>query len=247
VKPYLLPWRHRQRGFLINPYALAVTGGGPTDPSFANVVSLLHFNGADGGTTFTDQKGKTWTASGTPTTSTAQFVYGTASLLDATAQSHIVTASHADFGYGTGDWTIEFWFRPSSLSGGAQGLYDQRTAGGQPRPCIFTLGGGDLRYHASGADRITAPGGTIVVNTWAHIAVCKVSGTTRMFKDGTQVGSNYTDAINYETSGAMIGNFGDQPANTFGTVGNYDDFRATKGVGRYAANFTAPPAQFPDS
>ncbi len=217
------------------------------DQHYGKVVSLLHMNGTNGSTVFTDRRDNVWTAGGTAAISTAESKFGGASLGDPTTASRISTPSHAKFGYGTGDFTIEFWFRPTSFTGSAQGIYDQRTSSGQPRPCLFTAASGDLLYSHSGTTRITAPAGTLVLNTWGHIALSRVSGVTKLFKDGTQVGSNYTDVTNYEASGIMIGNFGDQPTNSFGAVGYFDDVRVTKGVGRYTSNFTPPASAFPDS
>lgn len=232
----------RQRGFLLNPYINA------TDPHFASVVTLLHFNGADASTTITDVKGKTWTATGTAAIDTDQSVFGGSSLIDPTDTSRVSTGSSADFGYGTGDFTIEFWARPSDVSN-LRILYDQRADGvsNAPRPAIYIFGSGDLRYFVSNADRITAPAATLVVNTWHHIAISRVSGNTRLFVNGTQRGSTFADTTNYETSLAVLGQAGSNLAGIFGFVGHFDDLRVTKGVGRYSATFTPPGGQFPDA
>lgn len=224
----------------------ALRQGAPAvDPFFANVVALLHFDGADTSTVFTDQIGKTWSGGGSVALTTAQKKFGTASLNDPTGQANLATGSHADFDYGTGDFTVEFWARPTSLTGSAQIIYDQRTIATEARPCLYTSTGGDLRYFVSGVDVITAAGGTLVLNTWHHIAISRVSAVTYLSVHGTVVGT-WADTTDYDQSGVMLGNAGDQPSNGFGFVGQYDDLRITKGVGRYTANFTPPAAAFPD-
>jgi hypothetical protein len=45
----------------------------------AYTVALLHMNGADTSTTFTDEAGTAWTAAGNAQIDTAQKVFGTAS------------------------------------------------------------------------------------------------------------------------------------------------------------------------
>ena len=55
--------------------------GGSADPYAANVISLLHFDGVNGSTTFTDQvPSRSWGRSGTSTISTAQSKFGGSSL-----------------------------------------------------------------------------------------------------------------------------------------------------------------------
>ena len=66
---------------LIDAYRFGCGGGGGTDPNFSSVTSLLHFDGVDASTTFTDVKGKTWTASGSAQLDTAQAKWGPSSLL----------------------------------------------------------------------------------------------------------------------------------------------------------------------
>src|SRR5690606_34123168 len=84
------------------------TGPSSTDPYWSSVSSLLHFNGSNGSTTFTDEKGVGWTASGDAEISTAQSKFGGSSLsLDGTGDW--LDASNAGFTFGTGDFTIEAW------------------------------------------------------------------------------------------------------------------------------------------
>ena len=70
-------------------------------------------------------------------------------------------------------------------------------------------------------------GGTLTVNTWAHIAVSRVSGTTSLFVNGSRVGSAYTDSNDYgNTKPLKIG------ANLNGAdafTGYIDEIRILKG------------------
>ena len=88
---------------------------GPTnDPYWANVVLLLHMDGTDGSTTFTDSSSyaRAMTAAGNAQIDTAEFKFGTASgLFDGTGDS-VQTPNGADFQF-LGDFTVEAWVRPT--------------------------------------------------------------------------------------------------------------------------------------
>lgn len=223
---------------------LASGSGGVTDPYWANVVSLLHFDGTDGATTTTDQKGRTWTFRTSAQIDTAQAAFGPSSLLiGGSSTSRIDCASSSDFGYGLADFTIEGWFRVTAVTAGLFNfLYDGRVdTSSAARPTIYIFGP-QLRYFVSGADRVT--GGTVTVNTWHHWAYARVSGTGRLFLDGISVGS-WSDGQNYSTHPVTLGNSGHTPYSS-PLFGWQDEFRVTKGVGRYTSGFT-PTGPFPNS
>lgn len=245
IDEFRLTRRARYTAGFAPPTAAFGNSRGPfIDPHYASVVALLNFEGANGQTWFLDERGSKWSRIGTPALTTAQTPgFGTSSLDDPAGNSYILTASKADFGYGTGDFTIEFFARPTNLTG-IKVWYDQRTSLNQTRPSIYDSGGGNLRYFVSNADRITGGAGSVVINTWQHIAVSRSAGSTRMFVGGVQKGSTYTDATNYDASLIVLGQAGDQLASAFGFIGQYKGLRVTKGVGRYTANFTPPAALF---
>lgn len=207
------------------------------DPFFANVSLLLHMNGVDGGTSFPDNSLNNYAVSvvSPGTTSTAQVKFGTASFLPAGGW----LTAHTDntpFAFGTGDFTIEFWLRLTA-TGGAQRLVNIAGTSNY----IRTTSSSAIVYATGGVIRFQST--NIGTNTWAHIAVARGSGTTRMFINGTVQATTFADTTDYTASGSLTQIGGE--AGT-GTSGNIDDFRVTKGVCRYITSFTAPIAQFPD-
>lgn len=77
--------------------------------------SLLNFEGANGSTTFLDDFGNTWTASGNAQIATAQFKFGSSSgVFDGTGD-WITSTNFTTFGEGS--WEISAWFRFNALPG----------------------------------------------------------------------------------------------------------------------------------
>ena len=66
----------------------------------AYTKSLLHFNGANNSTTFTDESGKTWTPASAAKLSTTAPKLGSASgLFTAASSDYISTPASADFNF----------------------------------------------------------------------------------------------------------------------------------------------------
>ena len=78
-------------------------------PGDAFTVSLLHFEGANASTTFTDEVGKIWTRWFCKI-STAQAQFGNSSGLFG-GGDQISTPESPDLMFGNGDWTVDFWVR----------------------------------------------------------------------------------------------------------------------------------------
>lgn len=220
-----------------------------TDPYFSSVVHLGHFDGTSGtGGPYTNScsRGNQLNGStGNPLLSTTQKLFGTTSLYTGGSSLNAKTSTHADYDFGTGDWTVELAFRPNALAA-TQAIFDMRTNGAIPQfaPEIYINTNGSIVYYTNNVDRITSAASVIAATTWHQIAVSKNSGSTRMFVNGTQVGSTYTDSNTYIQGLITIGSTASALAFA---PGYYDELRLTKGVGRYTANYTSATAAFPDS
>jgi hypothetical protein len=174
--------------------------------------------------------------------STTQSKFGGSSISLAGGGPSISMQSSVNFGYGTGDFTIECWAYITAV--GLQTIWSNLSVGVSAAPHLYTLANGTLMYYQSGADRIT--GLVLNANTWYHIAVCRASGSTKLFVNGTQSGSTYSDSTNYGTSNPMVvGDYGTTLTGTSTLTGYIDDLRVTKGFARYTGNFTPPTAALP--
>ena len=242
--------RLTQMGFLLNPFRFG-GGGGGTDPNFSNVSLLLHLDGMNGSTTFTDNSGspKTLVASGNAQISTAQSKFGGASaVFDGVSDSiNVNGAAPTDLVFGTGDFTIElFVYRLSSQPNTATALVDFRPASTQGLYPTIYVDSGNLKFFANSADRIS--GGAVSATTWHHVALARASGVTKLFLNGTQTGSSYSDTNNYScgTNRPAFAASGFD-LTMLELAGYLDEVRITKGVARYTANFTPPSVAFPNS
>jgi hypothetical protein len=184
--------------------------------------------------TAASRSGKTIQAFGDAKLSTVIKKFGTASLsLDGT-EDYAFIQSNTDFEFGTEDFTIEGWFYRVGADR-TQVIYDQRTATPQVVPLIFINSSNQLIYNVNGNARIT--GSVVSANSWNHFAVSRSGTSTRLFLNGAQVGTTYTDTNNYIQGPVTIGisfNLG------VAFEGYIDDLRVSKGIARYTSNFVAP-------
>lgn len=224
---------------------------GPTDLYWANVSSLLHFDGADESTTFTDDTGKAWTPSGNAQLDTSKSKFGGSSAYFDGGGDYIETPFSSAFAIGLGDFTVEFFICPNNVSSG-QVVFEMRHAAGAASGLVVTQPGAaanKLRFAAgdgSGSYEVDISStSTISSGTFVHFAATRSGNNFRMFLDGVQQGPTVSSAFElYLTSNPRIGA---DRAGGVGFNGWIDEFRFTKGVARYTSNFTPPAAKFPST
>jgi hypothetical protein len=123
--------------------------------------------------------------------STAVVKYGTGSLAFDGTGDWLQIDESSIFAFGTGDFTIEMWVYNTTNAPTYAVLWDTRDSEPDDSSHI-TLNLGKPSWWYNGAARIqpaTAP----TINTWYHLAVARSGTSTKMFIDGTQVGSTYSD------------------------------------------------------
>lgn len=224
---------------------------GATDPAFSTVVQLAHFDGSNGSTTFTNNASHGGTINnggGSDVISTSQSVFGGASLRrSSSGVSAVDSTANTDYQFGTNDFTIEFRFRQDALQNA--NIFEMRPngVGSTACACIYALADGTLGYWLFNAVAMSSTTGLIAATTWYGIALSRVSGTTRLFLDGTQVAS-FSDSANYNaTTWMWMGSWA-----TGAVSANYDELRVSNGAfgagaGRYSSGYTLATAAFPDS
>lgn len=236
------------------------------DPSWANVSYLVTCDGANGGTGFTDlsNSGHPVITSGNAHVSTTTPKFGTGAALfpdtsstpKSAIYSAITPAGDLDVLAGTGDYTIELWFRTVTNNSSALIVLDY--GGSFPS---FTSGKKVSIQASIGNTAISAfpgvpgwsgltsgalaAGGVITIGTWYHLALVRSGGNTLMYLNGVP-GASLANWINYPSFVGQCATFGLTSDLTGGTdPGEVDEIRVTKGVARYTAPFTPPVAPFP--
>jgi hypothetical protein len=155
---------------------------------------------------------------------------------------YLVEPTSVYFGYGTGDFTIECWVYFNST--GTSTIFSNLSGTASTNPHIYI--NSTIRFYDGGGDRITSSTSPST-GVWYHLAVCRASGSTRMFLNGTQTGSTYADTNNYGQSAPLgVGTYwnGGAPVTASTLNGYLQDVRVSK-YARYTANFTPPTAAFP--
>jgi hypothetical protein len=215
-----------------------------SDPFFSNVSLLLHCDGVNGSTTFTDSSPspKIVIAYGGATISTTHSKWGGASLLTGALGGHLSVPAHADFDFGTGDFTVEMWIRHTSLSFQGYAQSDQIGSSTSNKWWLGLESGNALTFGAHSTSLKVTSSWVPVLGQWYHIAATRDSGVCRLFIDGVLVATDgsvfngYNFGQNQLTLAGM--------STPFWLDGNLDDVRITKGVARYTASFTLPPEAF---
>ena len=224
--------------------AVATPGG---DPYWANVVSLLHFNGTDGSTTFTDETGVVWTGSGNAQLDTDQKKFGSASLgLDGSGD-YLTTPDSADF-EASGDMTVEAWVYPGN-SGSLRSIIGKKPASTPFSAWAFSkVANNQIQVAAwDGSGLVVNATGTtaLSVGVWYHVAFSRSGPVWRVFVNGIlEAEETQTSAPTENNTDVVIGR--DLSNSGRDWLGNIDELRVTKGIARYTSNFTPPTAPFPN-
>lgn len=218
------------------------------DPYYhTNVTFLMHMDGTNDTAPSVDERGHAVTSAGNVLLKTATKKFGTASAYFPGAAGDVLTvADSADFEFGSGDFTIEFWVMPSSTlamefitkDAGAPGFasYSLGQAGSGTLRLDCTTTGSSYDIHADSATGVVASG------VWAHLALVRNGDVFTAYHNGVAVATTTVSGALVDNAGPLI--LGSRGADFNIMTGYMDDVRITKGLARYTADFTPPVAAF---
>lgn len=226
------------------------TGGNDT---FTKI--LLHMDGANGSTTFTDDNAggsaHTWSVHGSTSISTSSFKFGPSSQR-VNAGSYI-SSSSTDFVVGAQDFTIDFWFNLN----GDNLAYNRYLAGKYATGSGFfyllfaqSTNGGQLTFTAYNGATRTIQSTTNFTNSssWVHAEILRSSTDLLLFINGSLQSTVAIGSGAFDYNGSAFG-IGTAPGADAGFPdydfrGYLDEFRYSVGIARHTANFTPPTGPY---
>jgi hypothetical protein len=175
--------------------------------------------------------------------STVQSKFGGSSMyFDGTGDRLVSVPSLVNFLSG-GNFTIEFWLYPSNTSSGYRALVSSENYPATTGGWSLYQSGTSIEFwmNGSGSAIINATS-AITAGTWQHLALCRASGTLRLFINGTSVAS-VSNSTSLTGQQIWIGDNNSSGGGLYVYNGYMDDLLITKGVARYTTNFT--PSIYP--
>lgn len=217
----------------------------PTDLYAPSTISVLHFDGANGSTTFTDTKGGTWLRPSSPTAaiSTTHSKFGGSSLrvVNSGGNGWVYASPDLSTAFHNGDHTIEAYARLDNLSS-QQVLFSD---GGASPYCfnitVKTNGSMMVNRQIGGADDLiaTTAAGVFTAGTWHHVAYERQGLVTRLYLNGSLLGTG-TFAPSSPGIQGLRARLGAGSNTGEPMLGYLDFFRATTDA-RYRGNSFTPP------
>lgn len=193
------------------------------------------------GESLVDKSAKTqsFTNNSSVTVSTTQKKFGNSSLYfsgrtaDGGSNSYLSFAANSDFGFGSGDWTVETWFYKTTPLGSLDVLFDNRVGAGTNVSGVALYVQAGVVKTGNNAERLA--GATIATGVWNHLMISRSGNNIYLGVNGTVVSTAFSTTL-HSAPQLYIGN-----SVVSEYAGGYmDDYRVTKGFARYTANYTAP-------
>ena len=214
----------------------------------SNTKLMLHMNGTDGSTTFTDSSDSahTITAIGNAQIDTAKSKFGGASgLFDGTGDYLTVPDSN-DWNFGSGDFTIDCWIRINvvknevvfshTVTGAANCKMKLLISANLLRFVVFDLSDNIIVNFTN--DFIPS------VNVWYHLAVVRNGSTWTIYIDGVGgTPATSSETLPDYTDNFIIGSMLESGSSLNDFDGWIEEFRISN-VARWTVNFTPPSSEY---
>jgi len=188
------------------------------------------------------------------TVSSAQSKLHPTSFLFNGTTSYLSVADSSNWDFVTGDFTIETWFKRFS-TGAIHPLFFRGEADSNGNPQIaIVIGRSNVAtekiwvYDYPGGGGVDLQSTNTVSDTnWHHLAVVRSSGTVYIYIDGIVNGSaSYTTTQDLNKP-LWIGRSRNSDNETKYFAGHMDEFRVTKGIARWTADFIPPVRAYPNA
>ena len=205
---------------------------------------LIHSDTSDGSTTFVDSSANAHTVvtNGNPTHSTTQKKFGKTSIHCDDSADGFGAASHADFNLGTLDWTLDFWWYPTSIEAENYFLH---TTGGWSMLCLYypSNNGFKIIHNNPSSWQTTVQGGegTLSANRWYHIAFVRANNYHTIYLNGKIVAGPSQDTRALTNTNTTLSASSYMAGNITGYV---DEYRLSVDIARWTGEFVPPSAPY---
>ena len=163
----------------------------------------------------------------------------TARSVDFDGDDNLKTAGDNSFKFGTGDWTIEGWYKWDSLTSpnDIQYIFDQRNTDNGHYAAIYKDSDETLKVYIDSSVRITSTT-AVTVNEWYHICLVRSSGVIKLYVNGIQEGSDYSNSSDFDGDRIFIA-YSERVGTNNSFNGFISNFRVTKSA-VYTSSFRLP-------
>lgn len=144
---------------------------------------------------------------------------------------------NSNFNFGTGDFTIEFWFK-NLTSGNSGVIFETSTGHSFPLARIFLTGNNKIysNFSFSGnASDISLDMGTANSGEWGHYAIVRNTGSFFSYKNGINIDTKINQKTEFNNN--ILGNANIGGTGIYSIHGLLDEFRITKNLARYKSQF----------
>jgi hypothetical protein len=216
-----------------------------TAPTSGQVSLLCDFTNAG---IFDSTQKNVLTTVGDAKVSTSVVKFGTGSMYFDGTGDYLTLPRSSNFDFGAGNLTFEGWINVPDISSTYKCIFSQ----GNPIQIYARAGTievffGNNESSSYFINGMTGPSNSVNANTWTHFAVVRNGTTFTVYVNGIAgtPATGVSQSIFYSATAPNIG-YVAGGSGPFIFNGYLDDFRITKGVARYTANFTPSPRAFPD-
>ena len=228
------------------------------------MVLGLHCDGTNGSTTFTDVKGKTVTANGNAQISTAQYPALTgktsSGYFDGTGD-YLSIPDSADWGFGSGDFTLRAHIRLAGYATNNAGEYQSSIVSQDiptSRAFAFNVKGTSssfttmhfIGFSDNSTYTIVSGSYSFALNTWYLVEVCRVGNYVYLFVDGGLLntgGTAFSRTLQDSSTTLKVGAEEYDATYKYYLNGYISEVEIYKGVGLHTASYTPSTDPFPDS
>ena len=189
----------------------------------------------------------TITANGNVQHDTARSKIGSSSIEFDGASDYLSIPQNADWAFGDGDFTIEYWVNMWNTPSSTQYQHLGQENGADYWRINHSASRIELQFEVGGSTQLnlTTSGSQITAaNVWYHIALVKNGSTATCYLDGTSVGSStWSGNMGEVAAPLLIGNYRNYAT---GWMDGFMDEIRISNTARYTSSFTPSTTAFTD-